>query len=265
MLLAVRHTHRLHNFGQVRSKWPNLHQECRHVHTTTLVHAGRDINLFGGKDKSLPYKQLKKDIFKKVDERLAAKEKAKRDEQNQIRHVTFTPPIVADEVIENIEQGIPVLEQIQTLPIINTLWALPRLPAPMVSKTDLGGVVSGNGKRKRAKAVVAIRPGTGNITINGKHWLEYFPSLFTRGVMLEPIIAAEKYNKVDITATARGGGYMGQAEAIHHALANALVHGDPEYRFLMHRTKMMKADPRIKERKHTGFRKARRKQQWVKR
>jgi ribosomal protein S9 len=115
----------------------------------------------------------------------------------------------------------------------------PRVPKAKYPKISPYGTVTGSGKRKTAKAVAAIfSPGTGQITINGKHWMDYFPqyahifpfgpkspSIFVRSTMLEPIIASEKFNNVDIKCKVTGGGFMGQAGAIKNALANALVNG----------------------------------------
>eukprot|EP01126_Amoeba_proteus_P035033 TRINITY_DN3520_c0_g2_i7.p1 TRINITY_DN3520_c0_g2~~TRINITY_DN3520_c0_g2_i7.p1 ORF type:complete len:159 (+),score=28.32 TRINITY_DN3520_c0_g2_i7:469-945(+) len=146
----------------------------------------------------------------------------------------------------------------------HTIQQFPR-PSP-IRVDPYTGTMTGSGKRKTAHANVAIfLNGTGQITINGKHWIDYFPSIFVRSVMMEPIIATELINEVDIKVETWGGGFMGQAEAIRNAIAVAMVRADPEYKFIMSQMGMLKVDHRKKERKHTGFRKARKKQQWVKR
>lgn len=101
-------------------------------------------------------------------------------------------------------------------------------------------------------------------------------SIYTRGVMLEPIVATEKYNRVDINIKAWGGGYSGQAQAIRHALGRALVNDDPENRYVRscvtnyslarYAVKdLVKLDARRKERKKTGLLKARKRPQWKRR
>jgi len=137
------------------------------------------------------------------------------------------------------------------------------LPLPAVSRRDAVGGCNGIGKRKTARAVVNIRPGTGNIKVNGKDFVDYFPSIFTRGIMLEPIIATEKYNVVDINVKAWGGGFSGQAQAIRQALGRALISDDPENRYAV--KEIVKTDSRRKERKKTGLLKARKRPAWKRR
>jgi len=81
--------------------------------------------------------------------------------------------------------------------------------------------------------------------------------------MLEPVIATEKYNKIDINIKVTGGGFSGQAQAVRQAISRALVRDDPENRFAVE--ELRKADFRRKERKKTGLKKARKRKQWKKR
>jgi len=90
------------------------------------------------------------------------------------------------------------IESMLTLPEPEKFWHGPRLPLPMLPVIDEAGYSNGFGRRKSARARAAIRPGTGRITINGRNWLEYFPQIYTRSVMLEPIVAAEKIHQLDI-------------------------------------------------------------------
>eukprot|EP01124_Arcella_intermedia_P004678 TRINITY_DN1265_c0_g1_i2.p1 TRINITY_DN1265_c0_g1~~TRINITY_DN1265_c0_g1_i2.p1 ORF type:complete len:152 (+),score=17.59 TRINITY_DN1265_c0_g1_i2:203-658(+) len=141
----------------------------------------------------------------------------------------------------------------------------PHFPAPIVPIINEEGWSPGVGKRKAAMAKVFIRPGTGKITINGKNWVDYFTNIIIRAVAIEPLIATEKVNLVDIYASLSGGGQMGQAGALKQGIAMALITRDPELGFVLTHSKMKSRDPRVVERKHTGRRKARRRQQWVKR
>jgi len=180
--------------------------------------------------------------------------------------VAFVPPRTEDETAPNLISQVPHAEFYSTLPMPTTDHTIIHVPTARYPEVSEDGTITGSGGRKSARAGVQIHsPGTGKVLVNGRHWMDYFGSIYVRAVMLEPIIATEKYNKVDISCTVNGGGYMGQAVAIRHAIANALVRGDPEYRLLMADSLMMKKDLRVRERKHTGRRKARRRQQWVKR
>jgi len=101
--------------------------------------------------------------------------------------------------------------------------------------------------------------------VNGRHWVDYFRHIYTRGLLLAPVIASEKIGLIDINLLARGGGFAGQAEAGARAIAKAFINGDPEMLYLFRESRMQTGDLRVKERKHTGRRAARKKQAWVKR
>lgn len=122
----------------------------------------------------------------------------------------------------------------------------------------------GTGKRKNAIARVWITPGSGNITVNGKSLDVYFPRIalqqLVRGVLT---VAGE--TQYDIKATATGGGIAGQAGAIKHGIAKAMVLSNDEMRTPLREIGALTRDPRVKERKKYGRKRARRGFQFSKR
>jgi len=223
----------------------------------------RDHNSYGVIDDGWNWKEIKEKIFQKTREDWSPiKDVPLLDKADSVAYV---PVAEEDEVVTENEPDYPQIHQAKAILDPEPVWPAPGYPAPRPPKINLGGYANGFGRRKSARALVAVRAGTGRITINGKNWVEYFRNIYVRGVMLEPVIASEKYQQVDIKITAKGGGFMGQSYAIRHALAHALVARDPELHYLMVDSKFSDFDYRVKERKHTGRRGARKKQQWVKR
>jgi small subunit ribosomal protein S9 len=123
----------------------------------------------------------------------------------------------------------------------------------------------GTGKRKDAVARVWIRPGTGNITINGKSFGDYLHRTALSEMVLAPMKATETLDKIDVKAFVKGGGIAGQAGAVRHGIAKALVESDEANRPVLGAAGFLTRDPRVKERKHAGFRRARRAKQFSKR
>ena len=121
------------------------------------------------------------------------------------------------------------------------------------------------GRRKRAVANVRIRPGSGRITVNGRDLNEYFPVGNLQSLALAPLSKAPSIQDVDILITARGGGITGQAGAIRLGLARSLLKIDPTLRLLLKKEGYLTRDPREKERKKYGLRRARRAFQYSKR
>ena len=121
------------------------------------------------------------------------------------------------------------------------------------------------GRRKAASAQVRIKPGTGKCIINDREMIEYFPSEIARGYAEQPLVVTETKGKLDITATIKGGGLMGQAGALRHATARALVAYDEKYKAALKAAGMLTRDPREKERKKSGQPGARRRFQFSKR
>ena len=121
------------------------------------------------------------------------------------------------------------------------------------------------GRRKSSTARVRLVPGEGKVIINGRDMSEYIPFAALREVVNQPLIATETLGSYDILVNVNGGGYTGQAGAIRHGIARALLHVDPEFRPTLKRAGLLTRDPRMKERKKYGLKGARRAPQFSKR
>jgi small subunit ribosomal protein S9 len=121
------------------------------------------------------------------------------------------------------------------------------------------------GKRKSAIARVILRPGEGSYTINGRHLDEYFPRVRLQRMATQPLEAAGYHTRMDVVARIHGGGVSAQANALRHGIARALVEADPALRAEMKRRGYLTRDPREKERKKAGLKKARKRPQFSKR
>ena len=124
----------------------------------------------------------------------------------------------------------------------------------------------GTGRRKDAVACVRLVPGSGKITINGKDIDEYFGLDTLKLIVRQPLAATETDGKFDIIAKAVGGGISGQAGAIRHGIARALVETDADaYKATLKSAGFLTRDARMKERKKPGLKKARKASQFSKR
>ena len=123
----------------------------------------------------------------------------------------------------------------------------------------------GTGRRKKAVARVYLTPGNGNITINKRTLDDYFGLETLKTIVRQPLVATDNVDKFDITVTVKGGGYTGQAGAVRHGIARALLQADAEYRPVLKVAGYLKRDPRMKERKKYGLKAARRAPQFSKR
>jgi small subunit ribosomal protein S9 len=121
------------------------------------------------------------------------------------------------------------------------------------------------GKRKSAVARVILRPGEGTFTVNGRHLDEYFPRVKLQRVAQQPLEAAGYNTRLDVVARIHGGGVAAQATALRHGIARALVEADPALRGELKRRGYLTRDPRVKERKKAGLKKARKRPQFSKR
>lgn len=144
-------------------------------------------------------------------------------------------------------------------------WIQNSRPPARVSEIDERGRAYGRGSRKTAKARVWIQPGEGEIVVNRKDFMSYFPREYDRDHILGPFVASQTCGKFDVTAVVSGGGLTGQAGAIRLGLARALEKYNPDYRPPMKRHGFMTRDPRMVERKKVGRVKARKSPQWVRR
>ena len=123
----------------------------------------------------------------------------------------------------------------------------------------------GTGRRKKSIARVRLIPGTGNITINKRSIDEYFGLETLKLIVNQPFGVTGTAGKFDIVCTVVGGGISGQAGAIRHGVARALLQADAEYRPLLKKAGLLTRDPRRKERKKYGLKGARRAPQFSKR
>ena len=123
----------------------------------------------------------------------------------------------------------------------------------------------GTGRRKKSIARVYLVPGTGNITINKRSIDEYFGLETLKVVVRQPLVATETVDKYDAIVTVKGGGYTGQAGAVRHGIARALLQVDGDFRPVLKKAGFLTRDPRMKERKKYGLKSARRAPQFSKR
>ena len=123
----------------------------------------------------------------------------------------------------------------------------------------------GTGRRKKSVARVRLYPGTGAFTINGKTADEYFGLDTLKLIINQPFGVTETTGKFDVVTTVRGGGISGQAGAIRHGIARALVLADEANKPLLKKAGLLTRDPRMKERKKYGLKAARRAPQFSKR
>ena len=123
----------------------------------------------------------------------------------------------------------------------------------------------GTGRRKKSVARVRLYPGTGAITINGRDVNDYFGLETLKYIVNQPFGVTETVGKFDIVANVTGGGFSGQAGAIRHGVARALLSADENYKPLLKKAGLLTRDPRMKERKKYGLKAARRAPQFSKR
>lgn len=123
----------------------------------------------------------------------------------------------------------------------------------------------GTGRRKESIARVRLFPGNGKIVIDGKEMDEYFGLETLKLIVRQPLVATETEGSFDVIAKVQGGGFSGQAGAIRHGIARALLQADDEYRPVLKKNGYLTRDPRMKERKKCGLKKARRAPQFSKR
>lgn len=132
-----------------------------------------------------------------------------------------------------------------------------------MSKLDI--VSSATGRRKTAVAHVELIRGTGNISVNHREFDKYFPDEAIRDYLIQPLKLVNLLESFDVRAFVKGGGSTGQAGAVRHALARALVASDSELRKTLKDQGCLTRDPRMKERKKPGQPGARRRFQFSKR
>ena len=123
----------------------------------------------------------------------------------------------------------------------------------------------GTGRRKKSIARVYLVPGKGDVTINKRTMDDYFGMETLKVIVRQPLAATGTADKFDVLVNVRGGGYTGQAGAIRHGIARALLQVDADYRPTLKKAGYLTRDPRMKERKKYGLKAARRAPQFSKR
>jgi small subunit ribosomal protein S9 len=128
-----------------------------------------------------------------------------------------------------------------------------------------GARYTATGKRKTAVARVILKPGSGSYLINGKPMVEFFPRDTLQRVIRQPLETVGYHSRMDVVARMHGGGVSAQAGALRHGIARALIEADPNLRGELKRRGFLTRDPRVKERKKAGLKKARKRPQFSKR
>jgi small subunit ribosomal protein S9 len=135
----------------------------------------------------------------------------------------------------------------------------------MATKKKAAVTYNGTGRRKQSIARVFMTPGTGTITVNGKSLEEYLPQATLRMIVNSPLVTTETQGQFDIKINVLGGGYAGQAGAMRHGIARALIEASEDYRPVLKAAGFLTRDARAKERKKYGLKGARRAPQYSKR
>jgi small subunit ribosomal protein S9 len=157
-------------------------------------------------------------------------------------------------------------ETLSSLQDLKTASATPQPEAPVyVQKLDKQGRAYATGKRKDAVARVWIKPGSGQVSVNGRALDVYFARPVLRMILQQPLGIAKRVDQYDLTITVAGGGLSGQAGAVRHGLAKALTHYEPDLRSVLKKEGFLTRDSRVVERKKYGKKKARRSFQFSKR
>ena len=123
----------------------------------------------------------------------------------------------------------------------------------------------GTGRRKKSIARVYLVPGKGDVVINKRSMDEYFGLETLKVIVRQPLAATETVDKFDVVVTVKGGGTTGQAGAIRHGIARALLQSEDDVRPILKKAGLLTRDPRMKERKKYGLKKARKAPQFSKR
>lgn len=125
--------------------------------------------------------------------------------------------------------------------------------------------VYGTGRRKTAVAQVRLFPGNGSIIINGTPYEELFPRIEHRQTIIQPLLVTDSVGKYNVVAKVAGGGISGQGGAVSHGIARALVRADESFKPILRQNGLLTRDPRVKERKKAGLKRARKAPQYTKR
>jgi small subunit ribosomal protein S9 len=155
-------------------------------------------------------------------------------------------------------------QQVQTPAAVTGAPALLDQPKREPKRDALGRSYA-TGRRKESAARVWIKPGKGEININGKKAAQYFARPVLRMLITQPFLVADRYNQFDVYCTVKGGGLSGQAGAVRHGISRALTYYEPDLRGILKVAGFLTRDSRVVERKKYGKMKARRSFQFSKR
>jgi small subunit ribosomal protein S9 len=179
------------------------------------------------------------------------------------------PDLVLEEEREEGEYGeFPAAEVVEEAPPEEEPEEAEQAPEPVAREPlDLAADARyrATGKRKAAVARVTLKPGDGTYQINGRHLDEFFPRIKLQRMARQPLEVAGYGSRMDVAARVHGGGVAAQAGALRHGIARALVEADPNLRLELKRRGYLTRDPRVKERKKAGLKKARKRPQFSKR
>jgi small subunit ribosomal protein S9 len=133
------------------------------------------------------------------------------------------------------------------------------------AKKSTKSVYYGTGRRKCSVAKVRLVAGQGNVIVNGKPVIEYFGRKILELTVKQPMVVTDTENKYDVLVDVHGGGMTGQAGAVRHGIARALLKIEDDYRLPLKKAGFLTRDPRMKERRKYGLKKARKAPQFSKR
>jgi small subunit ribosomal protein S9 len=157
-----------------------------------------------------------------------------------------------------------IADQIEAAPESYTTESAPEA-APTTPRAVLNVSGAAVGRRKQAIARVRVVPGAGNITVNGRAFADYFPNKLHQQLVKDPFTVLNLTDAYDVIARISGGGPSGQAGALRLGIARALIEIEPEDRPPLKKAGFLTRDPRVKERKKYGLKKARKAPQYSKR
>jgi small subunit ribosomal protein S9 len=205
-------------------------------------------------------------------ERPRRRRKQEEKQEEVIPGAHLEPDLVLEE--EGREEGVPaeyagaeVAYEVEEVPEPEVPHEEPE-PEPLAREPlDLAADARyvATGKRKSAVARVILKPGEGVYTINGRHLDQFFPRIKLQRMAMQPLETAGYQSRMDVVAKIHGGGVSAQAGALRHGIARALVEADPNLRLELKRRGFLTRDPRVKERKKAGLKKARKRPQFSKR
>ncbi|HEV3362354.1 MAG TPA: 30S ribosomal protein S9 [Pseudonocardiaceae bacterium] len=177
-----------------------------------------------------------------------------------------TPAETSAEAESAVETEAPAAEVTETAEATTETAETTEAPATKPARViPAGKPVQTVGRRKQAIVRVRLMPGTGKFTLNGRSLEEYFPNKVHQQLIREPLVTVEKPESFDIFANLKGGGITGQAGALRLAIARALIDVEIDDRPALKKAGFLTRDPRVKERKKYGLKKARKAPQYSKR